>query len=217
MTYALLKKGLEIRGFKESVADPCVFIKQNGDGFKAVMEATSTLISDGIDPRGGSSISNDDAANTQIYRDAVSSSNTLKADSASDIAGGTVIKSNTSNSDNFWIKEFLHKSSDILVLVYVDKCIIISRYQKSIDMFINMLKYGPEIFAFTDKGLLHQYLGVEIERLSDDTVFTMTQPFLIKRILEAAKIDLRMTNSSTNPVVGPLLSGDEDGPDRKHE
>ena len=45
----------------------------------------------------------------------------------------------------------------------------------------------------------------------------MTQPLLIKRILEAAKIDLRMTNSRPTPVVGPLLSRDEEGPDRKHE
>ena len=34
--YDMLKKGLEVRGFKESVADPCAFIKQNVDGFKAV-------------------------------------------------------------------------------------------------------------------------------------------------------------------------------------
>ena len=112
----MLKKGLEIRGFKESVADPCVLIKQNGDGFKAAAGDISTLSSDGIDPRGGSYICNNDVTNLQIDRDAVSSTNTLKAASASDISGGTVIKSNTSNSDNFWIKNFLHKSSDILVL-----------------------------------------------------------------------------------------------------
>ena len=52
----MLKKGLEIQGFKESVADPCLFIKQNGDGFKDFTGDASTLSSDGIDPRGGSSI-----------------------------------------------------------------------------------------------------------------------------------------------------------------
>ena len=92
----------------------------------------------------------DDASNPKIDKDAVSSTNTFKAASDSYIAGGTVIKSNTSNSDNFWIKNFLHKSSDILVLVYVDNCIILSRDQKSIDIFINTLEYGPERFAFTD-------------------------------------------------------------------
>ena len=123
----MLKKGLEFRGFKESVADPCVFIKQNRDVFKAVAGDASTLSSDDIDPRGGSSICNDDATNLQMDRYAVSSTNTLKAASSSDIVGGTVIKSNTSNSDNFWIKNFLHKSSDILVIVHFDDCIILSR------------------------------------------------------------------------------------------
>ena len=101
--------------------------------------------------------------------------------------------------------------------MYVGGCIILSRDQKSIDIFINTLKYGPEIFVFTGKGLLHQYLGVEIERLPDDTGFTMNQPFLIKHIIEASTIDMIMTNSIPTPVVGPLLSRDEDVPDRKHE
>ena len=34
--YDMLNKVLGVQGFKESVSDPCVFIKQNGDGFKAV-------------------------------------------------------------------------------------------------------------------------------------------------------------------------------------
>ena len=84
-------------------------------------------------------------------------------------------------------------------------------------MFINTLKYGPEKFAFTDEGSVDKYLGVEIERLPDDTGFPMTQPFLIKCILETANIDLRMTNSRPMPVIGSLLSRDEDGPDKKHE
>ena len=156
----MLKRGLEILGFSESVADPCVFNTHNEDVFKAVAGDTSTLSSDGIDPRGGWSICNDDADNSQIDRDAVSSTNTLKSASASDIAGVTMIKSNTLNLDNYWINIFQHKSSDILLLVYVDDRIILSLDQKLIDMFINTLKYGPKRFVFTDKGLLHQYLGV---------------------------------------------------------
>jgi len=171
-------------------------LKKNGDGFKAITGDTSTSSSDVINPRGGLSICNDGSANPQIDRYAASCTNTLKAASVSDIAEGTVIESNTSNSDNFWIKSFLHKSSDVLVLVYVDDCIVLSRDQTSIDMFINILKYGPERFAFTDKQSLDKYFSVGVERLPDNTGFTMTQPFLIKRILEAAKIDLRMTNLS---------------------
>ena len=93
-------------------------MKQNGDGFKAVTGDTSTLSSKGIDPRRGSSICNDDANNLQNDRYAVSSTNTLKAASASDIAGGTVIKSYTLNSDSLWIKNFFTQ-----VFRYLSTCV----------------------------------------------------------------------------------------------
>ena len=44
----------------------------------------------------------------------------------------------------------------------------------------------------------------------------MLQPFLIERILEAANIDLRVTNSRSTPAVLPLLSCDEEGAKRKY-
>ena len=135
--------------------------------------------------------------------------------SVSDIAEGTVINPNNSNSDSFWIKRFLHKSSAVLVYMYVDGCIMLSPDQKLVYMFVNTLKYGPERFVFTDEGSLDKYLGVEIERLPHNTGLTMTQSFLIKGILEAANVDLRMTNSRPTPAVGPLLSRDKDGPDKK--
>ena len=84
-------------------------------------------------------------------------------------------------------------------------------------MFIESLKYGPEGFDFTDEGSMDKYLGVDIERLPDGAGFTMSQPYLIERILEAANIDTRMTNIRPTPVVGPLLSRDLDGPDRQQD
>jgi len=115
------------------------------------------------------------------------------------------------------MRNFRENSSDIIILVYVDNCIILSRNVTSIDSFIATLTHGPENFVFTDEGTVDKYLGVEISRLSDGTGFKLTQPFLIHRILEAANIDTRMTNSRPTPVVGPLLSRDEDGPERKHD
>ncbi len=84
-------------------------------------------------------------------------------------------------------------------------------------MFIDSLKFGPEKFDFTDEGSMDKYLGVDIEKLPDGTGFTMTQPFLIERILTAAQIDLTTTNERKTPVVYTLLSRDERGPERKHD
>eukprot|EP00985_Skeletonema_marinoi_P008914 scaffold4076_cov147-Skeletonema_marinoi.AAC.1 len=107
------------------------------------------------------------------------------------------------------ITRFRSQSSNVIVLVYVDDCIIIGQDNLSIDLFIESLTHGPEKFAFTDEGSIDKYLGVNIERLPENDGFTISQPHLIQRILEAAQIDLRMTNSRLTP--------DEDGPDGKHE
>ena len=110
---------------------------------------------------------------------------------------------------------FISKSSDIIVLVYVDDCIILSRDKISIELFIASLKHGPEGFDFTNEGTMDKYLGVNIERLKDNIGFTMSQPYLIERIMQAARIDLRMTNSRPTSVVRPLLSRNEDGTEIK--
>ena len=79
------------------------------------------------------------------------------------------------------------------------------------------LLHGPEKFEFTDEGSIDKYLGVNIEHLPDKSGFKMTQPYLIQRILEAANIDLSMTNSCPTPAINPLLTRDEEGPDQKHD
>ena len=58
---------------------------------------------------------------------------------------------------------------------------------------------------------------MDIERLPDNYGFSMTQSYLIERILNAANFDLRMKNSRPTPAVGPLLRIDEDGPECNHD
>ena len=105
----------------------------------------------------------------------------------------------------------------MIILRYVSDCILLSPKKETIDAFILSLKNGPENFVFTDEGSMEKYLGVDIQKLEDGSGFTLSQPHLIERILQAAEIDLRMTNDRSVPVVGPLLSRDENGPERKHE
>ena len=191
--HSMLKTGLELRAFKESVADPCVFIKQSKEGDTHVTDLIINKSGTRTDRKGGTFISNNEDANSKAKETSIA------------------------RTDNIWIKNFIESSSDIIVLVYVDDCIILSRDKKSIESFITILTNGPEKFAFTDEGSMDKYLGVDIERLSNNSGFTMTQPYLIERILEAANIDLRMTNSRPTPAVGPLLNRDEEGPERKHD
>ena len=81
------------------------------------------------------------------------------------------------------IRDFKTSASAIIVLVYVDDCIILSKDQLSIQKFTDSLLHGPEKLEFTDEGSIDKYLGVNIEQLPDESGFKMTQPHLIQRIL----------------------------------
>ena len=131
--YDCLKKGLERRGFSESKADPCVFLKKG-----------------------------------------------------------------------------------MIILTYVDDCILISDKKETLQQFIHSLANGIEKFEFTDEGPMDKYLGVEIEKLKGNE-FILRQPFLIQRILKALNVDEGSYNKRDVPVIGPLLSRDEKGAQRKHD
>ena len=64
---------------------------------------------------------------------------------------------------------------------------------------------------------MDKYLGMDIESLPDKSWFSMTQPYLIQRILDSSNIDLRMKKSRETTAVGPLLTRDEDGPECKYD
>ena len=69
--------------------------------------------------------------------------------------------------------------TDMIVLVYVDDCILISKGANLITNFITSLENGPEKYKFTDEGDMEHYLGVEITKSADGSSFTLSQPFLI--------------------------------------
>ena len=55
-------------------------------------------------------------------------------------------------------------SNDIMILVYVDGCILISKEAFIIKKFISSLKAGTDDFVFTEEGTMSLYLGVEFSR-----------------------------------------------------
>ena len=60
---------------------------------------------------------------------------------------------------------------DLIVLVYVDECILIGKNKSVIEEFIKSLKNGPENFIFMDEGDLNKYLGVEIKKIGSSGSF----------------------------------------------
>ena len=57
-------------------------------------------------------------------------------------------------------------SKNMVILVYVDDCILITKESSTLDSFIDSLQNGPEKFVFTDEGKMSSYLGVDISRLT---------------------------------------------------
>ena len=108
-------------------------------------------------------------------------------------------------------------TKDLIVLVYVDDCILISKNESVITDFVQSLHNGPENFVFTEEGSLESYLGVCISKLSGTEGFIMSQPLLIDRIIKAIGFDLATTKGSRDnvPASYPLLGKDVDGPVRK--
>ena len=104
----------------------------------------------------------------------------------------------------------------MIVLTFVDDCILISKDGKVIQDFITSLNNGPEKFDFTDEGTLSSYLGVDISRLPDGG-FSLAQPFLIERVIRLLQFDPKVTKGAkgNTPASYPLLSKDENGLPRK--
>jgi hypothetical protein len=107
-------------------------------------------------------------------------------------------------------------SKGCIVLTYVDDCIIVGDSISTIDSLIKSLHGGDDNFIFTeDEGSIDKYLGVEIKQL-DANSFSLTQPFLIERILRLLGIEDGKTNDRITPVGKPLLNKDLNGEPRKH-
>ena len=75
----------------------------------------------------------------------------------------------------------------MIILTYVDNCILISNKKETLDQFIHSLANGIEKFEFIDESAIDKYLGVEVKQLKGKE-FILRQPFLIWRILAALNV-----------------------------
>ena len=108
-------------------------------------------------------------------------------------------------------------TKDLLVLVHVDDCILISKEQSAITAFVQSLHGGLENLVFTGESTLESYLGVCITELPGNAGFEMSQPFLIGRIIKAIGFEMATAKGARDnvPVAYPLLNKDVDCPARK--
>ena len=66
----------------------------------------------------------------------------------------------------------------MLLLVYVDDCIILAESEARIDVLIHSEKIGKEKYVLTEEGSIDKFLGISIYKL-DDNQYDLAQLFLI--------------------------------------
>jgi len=110
----------------------------------------------------------------------------------------------------------LFTKGSLMMLVYVDDCIIIHPDTTKIDSIIHSLKLD---FDLTDEGDIKDYLGVRINKNKDGSV-EMIQPKMIERCLAIVGIpinDPTTTKHDTPSVANKILHRDKKGPLRRQK
>ena len=99
----------------------------------------------------------------------------------------------------------------MIILTYVDDCIIVVPSMENINLFVDSMKNGDKNFVLTDEGDINKFLGIEITQLGDK-IFKISQPYLTDQIISFLKIDANdhnvEKNAKSKPVGKPLLHKD---------
>jgi hypothetical protein len=108
---------------------------------------------------------------------------------------------------------------DLILICYVDDCLIFCHDETKIDNFVNELHSK---FTLTDEGDVATYLGIDVKKRQRDggsateMEYSLTQPHLTKRIIEfLALSDSRIHTTPAEDKV--LLHKDEEGPGRTYQ
>ena len=106
----------------------------------------------------------------------------------------------------------------MIVLTYIDDCILVRPSMIDIYAFAQSTKNGPEIFVLIDEGDVNKCLGIEINHI-EKKIFKLSQPFFIDRIISLLNIDTNDygmdTNAKSTSVGNTLLYKDLSGKLRK--
>jgi hypothetical protein len=112
----------------------------------------------------------------------------------------------------------LYFKKGMIIITYLDDCIIVSNSMKDINTSVESMKDGPEGYVLTDEGDIHKFLGIEIKEITKNK-FELSQPFVIKQIVNLLglgqnEFDVH-TKTKITPVGKPLLNKDLEGKPHK--
>jgi hypothetical protein len=116
------------------------------------------------------------------------------------------------------VDQCLYMCKGMMILVYVDDCIIVGKDMTDMDQFVLLMQNGPENFVLTDEGSIDKFLGIEIKCLGPQE-FEIYQPFLINRIVTFLGLKSKEYETHCNdkftPAAAQVLNKDLHGKERK--
>jgi hypothetical protein len=108
----------------------------------------------------------------------------------------------------------LYFKKGMIIITYVNDCIIVRNSIRDINTFVKSMKDSPKGYLLTDEQDINKFLGIEIKEITKNK-FESSQPFLIEQIVNLLGLGLIEfdvhTKSKITPVGKPLLNKDLKG------
>ena len=104
---------------------------------------------------------------------------------------------------------------NVIFMVYIDDCILISPNKDEVDKVIDELKRAKANFTVDDLGDVDDYMGAKVEPRPNGKL-KLSQPQLIESILKDLHLQSN-TNGRKTPALQTLLHKDPNGPDMTKE
>jgi hypothetical protein len=116
------------------------------------------------------------------------------------------------------VDQCLYMRKGMMILVYVNNCIIIGKDMDEIDQFVLSMQNSPENFVLMDEGSIDKFLGIKIKCLGPKE-FEISQPFLIDHIVTFLGLKSKEykvhCNKKLTPAASQVLNKDLHGKPRK--
>ena len=106
----------------------------------------------------------------------------------------------------------LYYKRNVVMLIYIDDCLVFSSDPKLIDKTISDLSFSSKNLEIDDHGDVSDFLGIEVTHLKDGSI-KLTQPHLIDAILKDLHLRENTKEKSTPVLSSQILHPDVDGED----
>ncbi|KAL7564554.1 hypothetical protein ACA910_013955 [Epithemia clementina (nom. ined.)] len=108
------------------------------------------------------------------------------------------------------IDSCLYYGNQVMMLVYIDDCLLFSPSKESIDEVVLSLRNSHQRFNVDNQGEVKAFLGIKIRNQTDGSIM-LTQPHLIDSILQDLQLQSNSQVRETPALSTVILHKDEQG------